>query len=90
METDKKDLETSKENRDRKQTEKGRAYKIELLEDQRRSAQRAWRKQLNKIESHLAIPQIRITFKPKEHFSKRKWSYKWGPKISSILPFKQI
>ena len=54
METDKKDFETSEENRDRKQTEKGRAYKIELLEDQRRSAQRAWRKQLNKIESHLA------------------------------------
>ena len=77
METDKKDLETSEENRDRKQTEKGRAYKIALLEDQRWSAQTAWRKQLNKIESHLADtrPQNGITFKPKEYFSKRKWSY---------------
>ena len=55
MATDQKDLKTSEENRDRKQTEKGQAYKIELLEDQKGwSPQRAWMKQLSKIKSHLA------------------------------------
>ena len=40
--------------RNRKQTAKGKQYQIQLLEDQRSSAQRSWRKQLNRIENCLA------------------------------------
>lgn len=48
------DFEGAREIRDRKHTAKGKEYQIELLEDQRRSAQREWRKQLNRIENLLA------------------------------------
>ena len=48
------DLEIEPEIRIRKLTVKGEAFQIQLLEDQRSSAQRAWRKQLNKIENCLA------------------------------------
>ena len=47
-------LEIQPEIRIRKLTVKGEAFQIQLLEDQRSSAQRAWRKQLNKIENCLA------------------------------------
>ena len=40
--------------RNRKQTTKGKQFHIQLLEDQRSSAQRSWRKQLNRIENCLA------------------------------------
>ena len=40
--------------RNRKQTAKGKQYQIQLLEDQRSSAQRSWHKQLNRIENCLA------------------------------------
>ena len=40
--------------RDRKQTEKGKQFQVQLLEDERLSAQRSWRKQLNRIENYLA------------------------------------
>ena len=35
-------------------TEKGKNYHLQLLEDQRSSAQRSWRKQLNKIINLIA------------------------------------
>ena len=38
----------------RKETAKGQEFRIQLLKDQRISAQRAWRKQLNKVENVLA------------------------------------
>ena len=38
----------------RKQTTKGKQFHVQLLEDQRSSAQRNWRKQLNRIENCLA------------------------------------
>ena len=38
----------------RKQTLKGKEYQTQLYQDQRSSAQRNWRKQLNKIENCLA------------------------------------
>ena len=40
--------------RDRKQTEKGKQFQVQLLEDERLSAQRSWRKQLNRVENYLA------------------------------------
>ena len=40
--------------RNRKQTAKGKEFQIQLLEEQRSSAQRSWRKQLNRIENCLA------------------------------------
>ena len=40
--------------RNRKQTTKGKQFHVQLLEDQRSSAQRNWRKQLNRIENCLA------------------------------------
>ncbi|XP_067027926.1 uncharacterized protein [Acropora muricata] len=46
--------ENTKSVRERKQTTKGKQYQIQLLEDERSSAQRAWRSQLNKVESCLA------------------------------------
>lgn len=39
--------------RDRKQTEKGKQFQVQLLEDERLSAQRSWRKQLNTVENYL-------------------------------------
>lgn len=39
--------------RNRKQTAKGKQFQTQLLEDQRSSAQRSWRKQLNRIENCL-------------------------------------
>ena len=39
--------------RKRKQTAKGKQFQTQLLEDQRSSAQRSWRKQLNRIENCL-------------------------------------
>ena len=51
METE--NFENIRETRNRKYTAKGKEYQIELLEDQRRSAQREWRKQLNRIENLL-------------------------------------
>ena len=38
----------------RKQTEKGKQFQVQLLEDERLSAQRSWRKQLNRVENYLA------------------------------------
>ena len=35
-------------------TEKGKNYHLQLLEDQRSSAQRSWRKQLNKMINLIA------------------------------------
>ena len=46
--------ENTKSVRERKQTAKGKQYQIQLFEDVRSSAQRAWRSQLNKVESCLA------------------------------------
>ena len=46
--------ENTKSVRERKQTTKGKQYQIQLLEDERSSAQRAWRSQLNKVEICLA------------------------------------
>ena len=43
-----------REIRTRKETAKGQEFRIQLLKDQRTSAQRAWRKQLNKVENVLA------------------------------------
>ena len=40
--------------RNRKQTAKGKQFQTQLLEDKRSSAQRSWRKQLNRIENCLA------------------------------------
>ena len=40
--------------RNRKQMTKGKQFHVQLLEDQRSSAQRNWRKQLNRIENCLA------------------------------------
>ena len=40
--------------RQQKQTAKGKQFQTQLLEDQRSSAQRSWRKQLNRIENCLA------------------------------------
>lgn len=40
--------------RDRKQTKKGKQFQVQLLEDERLSAQRSWRKQLNRVENYLA------------------------------------
>ena len=40
--------------RDRKQTEKGKQFQVQLPEDERLSAQRSWRKQLNRVENYLA------------------------------------
>ena len=40
--------------RNRKQMAKGKEFQIQLLEEQRSSAQRSWRKQLNRIENYLA------------------------------------
>ena len=40
--------------RNRKNTAKGKQYQIQLLEDQRSSVHRSWRKQLNRIENCLA------------------------------------
>ena len=40
--------------RDRKQTEKGKQFQVQLLEDERLSAQRSWRKQLKRVENYLA------------------------------------
>ena len=40
--------------RDRKQTEKGKQSQVQLLEDERLSAQRSWRKQLHRVENYLA------------------------------------
>lgn len=40
--------------RDRKQTEKGKQFQVQLLEDERLSAQRSWCKQLNRVENYLA------------------------------------
>ena len=40
--------------RDRNITEKGKAYHLQLLDDQRSSAQRSWRKQLNKVRNLIA------------------------------------
>ena len=40
--------------RNRKQTAKGKQFQTQLLEEQRSSAQRSWRKQLNRIENCLA------------------------------------
>ena len=45
--------EETLEIRTRQQTAKGKEFHIELLKDQTASAQRAWRKQLNKIENVL-------------------------------------
>lgn len=42
------------EMRTRKQTAKGKEFHIELVKDHTASVQRAWRKQLNKIENALA------------------------------------
>ncbi|XP_078356465.1 uncharacterized protein LOC144641315, partial [Oculina patagonica] len=42
-----------RESRFRKRTAKGREFHIELMKDQWTAAQRAWRKQLNKIENLL-------------------------------------
>ncbi|RMX52198.1 hypothetical protein pdam_00024091 [Pocillopora damicornis] len=39
--------------RDRKQTEKGKQFQVQLLEDERLSVQRSWRKQLNRVENYL-------------------------------------
>jgi len=39
--------------RNRRQTAKGKQFQTQLLEDQRSSAQRSWRKQLNRIENCL-------------------------------------
>ena len=40
--------------RDRKQTKKGKQFQVQLLEDERLSAQRSWRKQSNRVENYLA------------------------------------
>ena len=40
--------------RNRKQTAKGKEFRIQLLEEQRSSAQRSWHKQLNRMENCLA------------------------------------
>ena len=40
--------------RDRKQTEKGKQFQVQLLEDEKLSAQRSRRKQLNRVENYLA------------------------------------
>ena len=54
MQENQDDLEETLEIRTRKQTAKGKEFQIELLKDHIASAQRAWRKQLNKIENALA------------------------------------
>ena len=46
--------ENTKSVKERKQTAKGKRYEIQLFEDERSSAQRAWRSQLNKVEICLA------------------------------------
>ena len=53
-EDDRDDTSELASERNRKQTAKGKQYQIQLLEDQRSSAQRSWRKQLNRIENCLA------------------------------------
>ena len=42
--------EDYQETRVRTKTAKGRGFQIQLMKDQSTSAQRAWRKQLNKVE----------------------------------------
>ena len=54
MQENQDDLEETLEIRTRQQTAKGKEFQIELLKDHTASAQRAWRKQLNKIENVLA------------------------------------
>ena len=54
MQGNQDDYEETLEIRTRQQTAKGKKFYIELLKDHTPSAQRTWRKQLNKIENALA------------------------------------
>ena len=55
MQDNQDDLEETREIRTRQQTAKGKEFHIQLFKDQTTSAQRAWRKQLNKIENVLVV-----------------------------------
>ena len=52
--SDSEDSIGTETDRIRNLTEKGKNYHLQLLEDQRSSAQRSWRKQLNKIINLIA------------------------------------
>ena len=52
--SDSEDSIGTETDRIRNLTEKGKNYYLQLLEDQRSSAQRSWRKQLNKIINLIA------------------------------------
>ena len=54
MQENEDEPEEIREVRIRQQTTKGKEFHIQTLKDQRASAQRSWRKQLNKVENFLA------------------------------------
>ena len=65
-----KDVNQSK--RTRKQTVKGEEFQIHLLEDQRSSTQRSWRRQLNKIENCLTDLNESNTLQSERNFLESK------------------
>ena len=75
-----------REIRIRKETAKGQEFRIQLLEDQRIPAQRAWRKQLNKVENVLADSGDRA----KEFCWKRRWKSLLKPTNASTKRSKTI
>lgn len=48
------DSSSTRTGRIRKLTEKGKSYQLQILEDESISAQRSWRKQLNKLSNLIA------------------------------------
>ena len=64
--------ENTKSVRERKQTAKGKQYQIQLFEDERSSAQRAWRSQLNKVEGCLADSEDSMVLQNERMFLETK------------------
>ena len=64
--------ENTKSVRERKQTAKGKQYQIQLFEDERSSAQRAWRSQLNRVESCLADSEDSMVLQNERMFLETK------------------